>query len=157
MVISRDAGNASRMVARSIVTGVLSAGVNVEDIRTLPIPLVRYALKTGRLAGGLHVRHSPQSSEMIDIIFFDEKGMDMPSSRTKSLERLFFSEDFPRAKVGDIGKIDYPIRILETYREDFLKALDVDVIKKRRFKVVVDYDYGGAVEVFPAIFASINI
>jgi len=156
VVISRDAGNASRMVSRSIMAGLISAGVNVEDIRTLPIPLVRYDLKTGRHAGGVFVRHSPQNEEMIDVIFFDEIGMDMPSSRTKSLERMFFSEDFPRAKVGEIGNIDYPIRLLESYRQDFLDALDVDVIRKRKFKVVVDYDNGGAVEVFPAIFASLD-
>jgi len=156
IVISRDAGNASRMVSRSIVTGVLSAGINVEDIRTLPIPLVRYALKTGRHVGGLHVRLSPNDPELIDIVFFDEQGMDMPSARTKSLERLFFSEDFPRAKIHDIGQIDYPIRLLEAYRQDFLNSVDVEVIRKRRFKVVVDYDYGGAVEVFPAIFAALN-
>ncbi|MBU1319802.1 MAG: NTP transferase domain-containing protein [candidate division Zixibacteria bacterium] len=156
IVISRDAGNASRMIARSLVTGILSAGADTADIRTLPIPLVRYALKTGKHAGGIHVRHSPMNEEMIDIIFFDEKGMDLPSSRAKSLERLFFSEDFPRAKVGDIGKIDYPIRLLESYRQDFLDAIDVDIVKKRRFKVVIDYDCGGAVEVFPAIFAALN-
>ncbi len=156
VVISRDAGNASRMIARSIMVGLVSAGVNVEDMRTLPIPLVRYGLKTGRHAGGLHVRHSPFNEDIIDVIFFDEKGMDLPSSKAKSLERVFFSEDFPRARVGEIGIIDYPIRLLEAYRQDFLDALEVDVIKKRRFKVVVDYDYGGAVEVFPAIFAALN-
>ncbi len=156
IVISRDAGNASRMVARSIITGILSAGVNTEDIRTLPIPLVRYALKTGRHAGGIHVRHSPQAKEVIDIIFVDGDGLDLPTSRAKSLERLFFSEDFPRAKLDDIGQIEYPIRILEAYRQDFLKAIDVDLVRKRRFKVVVDYDHGGAVEVFPVIFAALN-
>jgi mannose-1-phosphate guanylyltransferase/phosphomannomutase len=156
VVISRDPGNASRMIARSMIAGLASAGVNVEDIRTLPIPLVRYDLKTGRHVGGIHVRHSPLNEDIIDIIFFDEKGMDLPSARAKSLERLFFSEDFPRARVKEIGIIDYPIRLLEAYRQDFLEALDVDVIKRRRFKVVVDYDYGGAVEVFPAIFAALN-
>jgi len=156
VVISRDAGNASRMVSRSMMAGMISAGVNVVDIRTLPIPLVRYNLKTGRHAGGVFVRHSPQSEEMTDIIFFDSNGIDMPSSRTKSLERMFFAEDFPRAKVGEIGNIDYPVRLLESYRQDFLDALDTDVIRKRRFKVVVDYDNGGAVEVFPAIFAALN-
>lgn len=156
VVISRDAGNASRMVSRSIMAGLISSGVNVEDIRTLPIPLVRYNLKSGRHAGGVFVRHAPQSEEVTDIIFFDSNGIDMPTSRTKSLERMFFAEDFPRAKVGEIGNIDYPVRLLESYRQDFLDAIDLDVIRKRRFKVVVDYDNGGAVEVFPAIFAALN-
>jgi mannose-1-phosphate guanylyltransferase/phosphomannomutase len=156
VVISRDAGNASRMITRAIITGILSSGVNAEDIRTLPIPLVRYALKTGRHAGGIHVRHSPHNVKRTDIIFFDEQGLDLPTSRAKSLERQFFSEDFPRAGIDDIGQIEYPIRILETYRRDFLSSIDVDTVKRRRFKVVVDYDYGGAVEVFPAIFAALN-
>jgi mannose-1-phosphate guanylyltransferase/phosphomannomutase len=156
VITSRDAGNASRMINRALICGLLSAGVNVHDLRTLPIPVVRYELKFGREQGGIHVRRSPLDERQIDIVFFDGDGQDLPTFKTKSVERLFFREDFRRAAPEETGQLDFPQRVIESYREDFLKAIDKDMIKKANFKVVLDYSNGGACEIFPSIIGSLG-
>jgi mannose-1-phosphate guanylyltransferase/phosphomannomutase len=156
VVTSRDAGSASRMINRALICGLLSAGVNVHDLRTLPIPVVRYELKFGREQGGIHTRRSPQDQKQIDIVFFDNGGQDLPTSKTKSVERLFFREDFMRAGAEEIGNLDFPQRVIESYREDFLKVIDLAKIRKAHFKVVVDYSNGGACEIFPSIIGSLG-
>ncbi len=156
VVTSRDAGSASRMINRALICGLLSAGVNVQDLRTLPIPVVRYELKFGKEQGGIHTRRSPQDQKQIDIVFFDGGGQDLPTSKTKSVERLFFREDFMRAGPEEIGYLDFPQRVIESYREDFLKAIDSAKIRKSNFKVVIDYSYGGACEIFPSIIGSLG-
>jgi len=35
---------ASRMIKRAIISGLLSSGVKVGDLRTAPIPVVRYEM-----------------------------------------------------------------------------------------------------------------
>jgi len=156
VVTSRDAGGASRMINRALICGLLSAGVNVHDLRTLPIPVVRYELKFGREQGGIHTRRSPQDQKQIDIVFFGGGGQDLPTSKTKSVERLFFREDFMRAGPEEIGNLDFPQRVIESYREDFLKVIDSAKIRKAHFKVVVDYSNGGACEIFPSIIGSLG-
>jgi mannose-1-phosphate guanylyltransferase/phosphomannomutase len=156
VVTSRDAGNASRMIHRALICGLLSAGVNVHDLRTLPIPVVRYELKFGREQGGTHVRRSPLDERQTDIVFFDGDGQDLPTFKTKSVERLFFREDFRRAAPEETGQLDFPQRVIESYREDFLKAVDKDIIKKANFKVVLDYSNGGACEIFPSIIGALG-
>ncbi len=156
VVTSRDAGSASRMINRALICGLLSAGVNVHDLRTLPIPVVRYELKFGKEQGGIHTRRSPQDLKQIDIVFFDGGGLDLPTSKTKAVERLFFREDFRRAGPEEIGHLDFPQRVIESYREDFLKAIDTSRIRKSHFKVVIDYSNGGASEIFPSIIGSLG-
>jgi mannose-1-phosphate guanylyltransferase/phosphomannomutase len=156
VVTSRDAGGASRMINRALICGLLSAGVNVHDLRTLPIPVVRYELKFGKEQGGIHTRRSPQDPKQIDIVFFNGGGQDLPTSKTKSVERLFFREDFRRASPDETGQLDFPQRVIESYREDFLKAIDSEKIRKAHFKAVIDYSYGGACEIFPSIVGSLG-
>jgi len=156
IVYSRDVSRSSRMILRALGAGLISAGVNVYDLQTLPIPVVRFELKTGRHQGGVHVRHTPYRTDLHDLIFFDGSGLDMPTSKTKSLERLFQREDFRRARIDEVGSIEFPVRILESYREQFLKAIDAESIRKNNFKIVVDYANGGAVDIFPAIFGDLG-
>jgi mannose-1-phosphate guanylyltransferase/phosphomannomutase len=156
VLTSRDSSNAGRMINRAIICGLMSAGVNVHDIGALPIPIVRHELRSGKAKGGVHTRQSPFDGRSLDIIFFDTRGKDLPAGKTKSVERLFFREDFKRASFDQIGKLDFPVRVTEAYRENFLKALDVDAIESGKFKVVIDYSHGGASTVFPGILGSLN-
>ncbi|MCK4224445.1 MAG: NTP transferase domain-containing protein [candidate division Zixibacteria bacterium] len=156
VVTSRDAGSTSRMISRALICGLLSAGVNVNDLRTLPIPVVRYELKSGKERGGIHTRRSPLDPRQTDIVFFNGGGRDLPTFKTKSVERLFFREDFRRASPEETGQLDFPQRVIESYRRDFLRAIDSQQIRKAQFKVVVDYSNGGACEIFPSIIGALG-
>lgn len=154
---SRDSDPASRMINRALTTGFLSVGVNVEDLRELPIPVVRHAVNHGREAGGIHVRRSPFDPKVVDILFFDGDGKDLPPVKTQSIERLFSREDFPRAGPTGTGGLNFPTRIVEGYREHFLSEVDWKLIEGRGFTVVVDFAYGTSVAVFPSLLGHLGI
>lgn len=156
LIVSRDVSSASRIFSRAFITGALSCGVNVVDLRTLPIPVIRYELKSGKHAGGLYVRHSPLNYEITDMIFMGPDGMDLTTRKARSVELLFAREDFRRAPVSEVGQLDYPTRILESYRHDFLRAISSEIIADRSFKLVIDFAHGGASEIFSGIFGALN-
>ncbi|HEX6938542.1 MAG TPA: sugar phosphate nucleotidyltransferase [Longimicrobiales bacterium] len=153
---SRDSDRASRMINRAMITGFMSAGANVEDLREMPIPVVRHAVNHGREAGGIHVRRSPFDPRVVDILFIDADGRDLPPGKTQSIERLFSREDFPRAGPDGTGGINFPTRVVEGYREHFLSEVDRALIAERRFTLVVDFAYGTTVEVFPDLLGSLQ-
>ncbi len=153
---SRDSDNVSRMINRSLICGLLSAGVNTHDLRATSIPLLRHELSTGHEAGGIHVRRSPYDKNLTDIIFFDAGGKDLPVSKTKSVERLFFGEDFPRASRDAVGSIAFPERTTEAYKQNFISSIDTEAISRKQFKIVVDYSNGIASTIFPIILGSFD-
>ena len=156
VVTSRDAANVSRMMNRALICGLISAGVHVNDLRATPIPILRHELSTGKEVGGLHVRKSPHNRNLTDIIFFDANGKDLPVSKTKTVERLFFGEEVPRVAPEKVGSINFPERTTESYRQKFLSALNIDAISKGKFKFVVDYSHGITAAIFPTLIGSLG-
>jgi mannose-1-phosphate guanylyltransferase / phosphomannomutase len=156
VVTSRDADNVSRMINRALICGLISAGVNTFDLRATSIPLLRHELSSGKEAGGIHVRRSPYDKSLTDIIFFDASGKDLPTKKTKAVERLFFGEDFARAARDKVGSISFPERTTEAYKEKFLSSLDLEAIGKRHFKIAIDYSNGVASTIFPIILGSFD-
>ncbi|MBN1634485.1 MAG: NTP transferase domain-containing protein [Ignavibacteria bacterium] len=151
VIVGRDSDDISNMIKRSVTSGILSAGLDVHDLQVIPIPMLRQELKNGAGAGGIFVRKSPFDKDITDIIFFDRDGRDLSSSKTKSFERLFFSDEYQRAAYEKVGKIVFPERKNEKYKEHFIKCLDLKAIQKKKFKLVIDYSHGIASTIFPNI------
>ncbi|HEY8368873.1 MAG TPA: mannose-1-phosphate guanyltransferase [Thermodesulfobacteriota bacterium] len=154
---SRDAHKTTRMINRAIMTGLLSAGVNVNDFGVTPLPVVRY--QAGNLGdqGGVHTRRNPVSPESVDLRFFDNRGMDLDPKKEQAIERLFYREDFRRATMEETGEISFPVHGTEFYQTGFLQAIDREAIRRAKLKVVIDYAYGAAAAIFPAILGRLGL
>jgi mannose-1-phosphate guanylyltransferase/phosphomannomutase len=157
VVTSRDASDISRLLRRGLLSGILSAGVNVADLETTPVPVVRYELSRGQYAAGIYVRHNPADFRLIDIILFDGTGLDMPNAKLKKIERNYFGEDYELASMDEIGHLERPQRVLTNYRQDFMSAINADLIKQAGFKVVVDHSNGASSEIFPNLFSRLGV
>jgi mannose-1-phosphate guanylyltransferase/phosphomannomutase len=156
VVGSRDPDDTSRMVKRAMTSGLMSAGVSISDLQVTPIPIVRHELSNGKQVAGFHVRKSPYYKNITDIIFFDGSGKDLSVNKIKSIEKLFFGEDYGRAPYDKIGSITFPERAIESYRERFIENLNIDEITKKNFKIVIDYCNGITSTIFPMILGSFN-
>ncbi len=157
LLASRDPDKFSRIVKRAITAGLASVGTNVNDLQTTSIPQTRQELRTGKYVGGIHVRRSPRNPDKTDIIIFSSDGRDINLSKVKTIERYFFGEDIKRVHYSETGQLFYPERTNEIYINRFLQSLDSQLIKSRRFKVLMDYSYGLAAGIFPVILGSLNL
>jgi len=157
VVTSRDASDISRLLRRGLLSGILSAGVNVSDLETMPIPVVRYQLGKGKYDAGIYVRHNPDDYRQIDIILFDGSGLDMPNAMLKKIERNYFGEYFERAPLDKIGHLEYTRGVLYDYRNDFIEGIDGNLIHNAGFKVVVDHSNGSSSQIFPTLFTQLGV
>jgi len=157
IVTSRDNSDASRLLKRSMMCGLMATGVDVDDLEILPAPVLRHTLKNGDYAAGIYIRHSPVNYNMIDLIFFDGSGLDLPTSKSKKVERSFTNEDFPRASMAETGHLEEQERLFTRYREEFLHSIDRELVKKADLHIVIDYSYGAAGQFFPEITTALDI
>ena len=156
IIASRDPDPVSRIVKRSITSGLLSVGVNVNDLQTISIPQTRQELRLGKYSGGFHVRKSPRNPQLIDIIIFSKDGRDISINDTKKIERYFFGEDIKRVQPEEVGIITFPERTNEIYQSRFLSSLDSELISKRNFKLLIDYSFGLASTILPGLLGKLN-
>lgn len=157
IIASRDASDATRLLKRSIMCGLMATGIDVDDLEILPTPVMRRALKTGNYAAGIYIRHNPFNYNIIDMIFFDSNGLDLPTGKSKKVERSFINEDFPRASMAETGRLEMEERLFGFYKESFLDTIDADLVREAGFRVVIDYAYGSAGQFFPEITSSLDI
>jgi mannose-1-phosphate guanylyltransferase/phosphomannomutase len=157
MLASRDSDLVSRIMKRSITSGLASVGVKVSDLQYTSVPQTRQEMRTGKYVAGLHVRKNPRNKNNTDIIIFNKEGRDITIAQTKSIERYFFGEDIKRALLNSVGTINYPERTNEIYMSRFLESLDIDVIKSKKFKALMDYSYGLASNIFPSLLGNLGV
>lgn len=157
VTMNRDPHRSSRMIKRAMVAGLPSAGNNVLDLRTVPIPVARYYTRVRGAAGGVHVRLSPYDPRVVDIRFFDRSGLNLRREQERAIERVFFREDYRRAYMDDIGNIDYAADVVDVYNQGYLAALDVPTIWNAETKIVVDYAHAPTAEVLPQLLVRLNV
>ncbi|MFH1542557.1 MAG: sugar phosphate nucleotidyltransferase [bacterium] len=155
---SRDSHKSSRMIYRSLVSGMLSVGVNISNLEMVPIPINRFEIRSLKSLGGFHVRKSPFDPEVMDIKLFDSQGMDLSPALEKKIERIFFGEDYNRTGMEDVGELSYPFhRVAEEYKAELLAQLANDQSSLAGLKLVIDYAHGSAANFFPSILGNLDL
>jgi mannose-1-phosphate guanylyltransferase/phosphomannomutase len=147
----RDSNLASRMLKRCFVGGILSAGVNVRDMKMTSLPILRYKLKTFGEVGGFHFRQAKDDPALLEIVFLDGDGLDFSSGMGKNVERIYYKENFRRAHHTEPGAITDINNVVEFYREGFLRTIDREAVKKAAWTVVVDFNFSPASQILPLI------
>lgn len=153
VVISRDQRNVSRMVTRSLISGLMSTGVDIQNLGSAAIPISRTMTRKLDVEGGIHVRLHPDRADSILIEFLDQQGINVSKAKEKKIEGAYFKEELRRVPVSKIGDIAYPSQINETYMTSFEKLLDVEAIRYSGAKIVIDYVFAVSGAVLPQLLA----
>jgi len=156
VLIGRDAFRSSRMLKRAFAGGLLSAGVNARDAKCIPLPLLRYKLSTFGEVGGVHFRQSEKDPKVTEIVFYDADSVAISTNAAKTIERVYYKENFRRAHFAEPGGITEMTTLTRFYREGFLRALDRDAISKAAPKVVLDLNHSAAAAVLPELLTELG-
>jgi len=137
---SRDGSRAARALKRAFMAGLNATGVNAEELEMASVPLTRFQARTN--GGGVTIRRADDDPRMIEIRFFTSDGIDLDHAAQRKIERNFTREDFRRAHPDEMGEISYPPRAQEFYTNALLRAVDMELVGRRSWKVVLDCDRG---------------
>lgn len=156
VTINRDPHRGPRMLKRAAISGMPSAGIQVADIGVQPIPVARYYTRVTPAVACLHVRLSPFNQMVANMSFIDADGLNLNKDRQRQIERVFFREDFRRVYMEEIGSINYAPRVVETYTQGFLKAINATAIQAAKFNLVIDYASGPTALVLPPLLTTLK-
>jgi mannose-1-phosphate guanylyltransferase/phosphomannomutase len=149
VTVSRDQRNISRMVTRSLIAGLMSVGIDIQNLDATAIPIARTVIPTMSVAGGIHVRVHPDRPDYILIEFMDAKGINISKAKEKKIEGAYFKEDMRRSQIHEIGDVSYPSQVIDRYCTAFENLLHIETIRNSRAKVVIDYVYAVSGAVLP--------
>ena len=140
IVVGRDARISGEMVNDIIEGTLLGCGVDVINVGLCTTPGTEMAVITHKADGGIIITASHNPKQWNALKLLNEKGEFLNAEEGKQVLALAEQEDFIFPNVDNIGKV--------ISREDFnpthidqvlaLDLVDVEKVKARKFKVVVD-------------------
>jgi mannose-1-phosphate guanylyltransferase/phosphomannomutase len=157
VVASRESPAACRMLKRAMISGLTSTGVDVADLRVLPAAVGRHLLKTQGYDAGFHVGVSLADPEMLQIRFHEQPGITLTPALQKEVEKHFKRHELRRVAYNAVGDVSYPARVRESYAQDLLAGLDVNAIRRRGYRIVVDYGYSATSFVLPLVLGPLGV
>jgi mannose-1-phosphate guanylyltransferase/phosphomannomutase len=156
VIVSRDTSRAARVLKQAVVVGLNAAGTDVVDLEVATVPVTRFAVLNEHSAGGVTVRLAYEEPQSVVVRFLDPGGIDIPEVAQRKIERVFYREDFRRCLASETGDVVYPARIPDLYAQALLDQVDTSAIRAARFKVVLDYAFGAASFVMPAVLGKLG-
>ncbi len=160
VVVGRDYNKSSRMLKRAFLGGLLSAGVDVLDLKSTPPAVLRYTIaNSGNIAGGAHFKQSIYNPTESEITLFNDEAIRIDSNSAKNIEKAFFTEKFRRVDFSRIGEIKESMFHHEchNYKSAVESKIDQNIIKCSAFKVAVDLMHGSTADIFPNILNDIGV
>ncbi len=153
IMLGRDTRIHSELISQIASGTLLAMGCDVVDIGVCPTPTLQLAVEHSDAVGGVMITASHNPAQWNGLKFISEEGIFLtPEQHRKFLEIV--NENSPEfASWNSVGKYRQDSGFIDKHIEMILGIdfIDVEKIKERKFKVVVDCINGAGSEAVPKL------
>jgi phosphomannomutase len=140
VVVGRDARISGNMIQDLVMNTLIGLGIHVIDLGLSTTPTVEIAVPLEHADGGiiLTASHNPKQWNALKLL--NSKGEFLNGVEGAKILDIAEKDGFDFAEVDDLGKITKNDAYIDIHIDEVLDLdlVDVDLIKKANFKVVVD-------------------
>lgn len=154
MCVGRDTRYGAKMLADCTISGIQAAGANAVDLCVVPTGAYCVYVRKIKSNGGILITGSHMPPERIGIIAIASDGsyapLDVTDEVENNLNNAFSSHYLVRPE--KIGAISYPSDVYSTFESECFTKVDIERIRKRKFKLLVDCANGAGSNFAPRLF-----
>jgi phosphomannomutase len=140
VVIGRDARISGPMIHNLVVNTLLGLGIDVIDLGLSTTPTVEVAVPMENADGGiiLTASHNPKQWNALKLL--NEKGEFLSGANGEMILEIAEAEAFEFSDVDSLGEITINDSYMDIHIDEVLNLplVDADLVKTKKFKVVVD-------------------
>lgn len=156
VVLGRDTRRANERLRSSVIAGLLSTGINVCDVGIVPTPVIQHALIQLNANGGVSISGPSSGAEWRTLRFFGAEGAPLNTYQNEELLDIYYNGSFTHAQWNQLGKISSHDAALQSYAKALTAFLDVEAIRARRYKIVLDCCNGTASQFVEQLFMNMG-
>lgn len=139
VALGRDTRASGEMIEHAVACGLLASGCEVVKLGILPTPTLQVYASQAGLRGGIAVTASHNPPEYNALKLFNREGLFFNHYERAELLDLYHQSDFRQAANHEIRRVSVDTETaVKLHIERVLKHVDVDRIRRRRFKVALD-------------------
>jgi phosphomannomutase len=153
IVTGRDGRLHGNVISEIVINTLLLSGFEVIDIGIAPTPTIQLATEHLKAAGGISVTASHNPQEWNGLKFLNPNGTFLDELQVKELITLAGSGKFNYSGIDGIKKVIRDGTWIEKHIDMVLKLplIQPGIIKKRKFKIVVDAVNSSGSEIIPLL------
>jgi len=138
VVVGRDARPTGPQMRLAVLAGLAFSGNDVIDIGLVPTPTVGLMVKHLGAGGGIQISASHNPVEWNALKFFNDKGFFLNEEDFNRFMEFYKGGDFGKATWDRLGQLETRDDAIDIHIDRVLKFVDIEAIRARRLKVVVD-------------------
>ena len=140
VVVGRDARISGKMVSSLVCNTLVGLGIHVNDIGLSTTPTVEVAVTLDNADGGIIITASHNPKQWNALKLLNEKGEFLNAEDGEEVLKIAANDAYQFAEVDDLGNYRKKQGYINKHIKEVLALplVDVDAIKKAKFKVVVD-------------------
>ena len=156
VAIGTDARLSNDMLKTAITSGLLATGCDVVDIDLVPTPTLQYTVKEKDFDSGVIITASHNPPHFNGIKGVASDGTEFSKDVEEEIEKIYFEKSYSLADWKDVGKSSTWDGSIDLYINGILKTVDVDLIRKQNFHVVLDCGNGAGSLVAPILLEKLG-
>jgi len=138
VAVSCDSYTSSGMLKHGLISGLLSAGIEVFDLGYLTTPVLGYAVRRLGLDSGVHLFAKPDKPSEVRLHFLDSIGCSLSPSAERKIENLYIRDDFQRQKPDGIKRVNSLVDIPVFYIRSLMDSIDTKKIREKNYRVLIE-------------------
>ena len=157
IIVGRDSRTTGPAMFHAIVSGLISVGCEVVDIGIVPTPTVLLAVEESDTKGGISITASHNPAEWNAMKLVGENGMFLFPEQAKDFI-AYLDKPVKYENWKNIGKLTSDDKAIDRHIDKILKIsyLDIEKIRERKFKVVVDAVNGAGGLIIPELLRKLG-
>ncbi len=157
IVIGRDSRTSGPMFLRAAVSGLQSVGCDVIDVGLAPTPTTLMAVRHHHAGGGIVITASHNPVEWNALKLASAEGMFLDAEQAAAM-RTFLDGGIRRAGWDALGDVATDAGAVDRHLAAVLRLpyLDIEGLRKRRFRVALDCVHGAGAVLLPRLLESLG-
>ncbi|MHA3963189.1 MAG: phosphoglucosamine mutase [Candidatus Thorarchaeota archaeon SMTZ1-45] len=138
IAIARDSRMGGEMFTHVLMSGLISTGCSVVNLGPAPTPTLQYMTPRLGCSAGVMVTASHNPPQFNGIKVIGSNGIEVTREIENLIEISYHSNQSKTAEWNKIGEVTHYSTAIDVYLEGIKSHLDIDKIKEKQLKVVVD-------------------
>ncbi len=138
VIVGQDSRVSGTMVKKAAISGLLSAGCQPVETGICPIPSIQVLTKESRANGGIAVTASHNPKEWNGLKFVSAKGLFLNYHQMDEFLDIYHQGEFSLIKAEKYKVPRVEKNPTRPHLKRLLSSLNVELIRKKKFKVAID-------------------
>tara|TARA_B100000614_G_scaffold114181_1_gene102584 strand:- start:12810 stop:14171 length:1362 start_codon:yes stop_codon:yes gene_type:complete len=160
ILVARDSRTSGEEITNHIIKQLTEIGRDVINCNIIPTPTAQYITQEFEIAGAIVVTASHNPSEWNGLKFIDSNGIFLNHNKNKKLIKLStkLNDEIKISKVLNKGKISNYNEAINLHIDNILNLsfININKIKSKNFKIVIDTINGASCEGFKILLKKLN-